>query len=204
MTEVIKVDVARPSPVALAQAAEVLAGGGLVVFPTETFYGIAADIDQAKALERLVALKGRDPHNPIGLIMPYSDTLNEVANEVPRTAWQLMAQHWPGPLTLVMTAKFGLHPLLVSASGGVGVRESPHKVARGLARALGGPITATSANLTGGQSVARVKSLNPAIAEGVDLILDAGVCKGTLASTVVDCTVDPPEVLRSGAIIISL
>lgn len=200
MPDLIAIDPKVPSPVGLAQAADILAGGGLVVFPTETLYGIAADINNAGALDRLAALKGRADKKPFPLILPYTSALDRLVSDIPAQAREFMDKHWPGALTLVLRAKPGLHPRLVSGEGKVGVRLSPHPVAGGLARALGGPITATSANLAGGDAPAKLAKLDKAIAQGVDVIIDAGPCVGGLPSTVVDCTTDPIKVLRQGAV----
>lgn len=200
MSKVITIDPANPSPVGLAQAAEALASGALVLCPTETLYGIAADVDNPAAIERLAGLKGRGDDKPFGLIIPHLSALDQLVREVPPSAQALMERHWPGPLTLVLLARPGLHPRLVSDPGKVGLRLSPHPVAGALARALGRAITATSANPAGAPAPARVEDIDPAIAAGVDIILDAGPCAGGPASTVVDCTSDPPEVLRPGAV----
>ena len=184
----------------LAEAAQVLSGGGLVIFPTETFYGIAADHKSAQALTRLAELKGRDQAKPVALILAQASEVEGLAATVSEQAKELMARHWPGPLTLVLAAKDGLDPSLVSANGGVGMRLSPHPVAAGLALALGRAITATSANLAGGPAVASVEDLDPQVAQGVDLILDAGECPGGMASTVVDARSDRVVVLRPGPV----
>lgn len=181
-------------------AARILLDGGLVIFPTETFYGIAADHTNADALSRLAELKGREEGKPMALILSQRSEVESLAAEVTAKAKEFMARHWPGPLTLVFEAKAGLDPRLVSADGGVGMRLSPHPVAAGLALALGRAITATSANPAGGPAVARVEDLDPQVADGVDLILDWGECPGGMASTVVDVRCDPPLILRPGPV----
>lgn len=195
----IALDPDRPEPAALARAADVLREGGLVVFPTETLYGIAADSQNQAALERLAALKGREADKPMALILSGAGEVQRIAELTP-AAIELMTTGWPGPLTLVLKALPGLHPALVSADGGVGARLSPHPVAAGLARALGRAITATSANPAGGPAPAAAADLDPAIAGGVDLILDAGPCAGGPPSTVADVRGDKPKLLRQGAV----
>ena len=128
----------------IVRAAEILRQGGLVVFPTETLYGIAAAWDQPRALERLAELKGRDASKPIALSAADAGQVDPLVKDVSELARGLMARFWPGPLTLVLTARAGLHPCLVSADGGVGVRVSSHPAAAGLSRALGRAVTATS------------------------------------------------------------
>ena len=196
----LSLDPAWPDPDLLAQAAECLARGGLVVFPTETLYGIAADYRNGGALQRLAGLKGRGDTKPFPLILCQAAELAALARDIPPPARGLMERHWPGPLTLVLAARAGLHPRLVSADGGVGVRVSPHPVAAGLARTLGRAITATSANLGGRPPASRVEGLDPELLKGVDLVLDAGPTPGGPASTVLDCRSWPPLVLRQGAV----
>ncbi|MFH1058111.1 MAG: L-threonylcarbamoyladenylate synthase [Pseudomonadota bacterium] len=196
----LELDPRQPDPVVLAQAAAVLAGGGVVAFPTETLYGLAVDYRNGVALQRLAALKGRDAAKPFPLILARAAEAGALAMAIPPQARALMARHWPGPLTLVLAARPGLHPRLVSAEGGVGLRLSPHPVAAGLARALGRAITATSANPGGRPAVSRAADLDPELVRGVDLVLDAGPTPGGPASTVLDCQEWPPRLLRAGAV----
>ncbi len=184
----------------LNQAVRLLAQGGLVVFPTETYYGIAAAADDHQALQRLVVLKARTPDKPMALIIGDRKQLTSIVESIPRLAKKLMDRFWPGPLTLILSARQELHPCLVSPDGGVGVRQSPHPTASRLALALGKPITATSANPTGEPPVTRTQDLHPAIRHGVDLVLDAGPTPGGPPSTLLDVRRHPPLTLRQGAI----
>ena len=195
----IHLDPRHPDPALLARAGEVLRQGGLVVFPTETFYGLAANTADPVALERLARLKGREANKAFGLILARSEEALDLAGQASPLAQELMARHWPGPLTLVLAARPGLHPSLV-LEGGVALRLSPHPVARGLARALGRAITATSANLAHGAPPRAIAELDPAIAEGVDMILDAGPTPGGPASTVADVRGKSARILRAGAV----
>ncbi|MCB2228930.1 MAG: threonylcarbamoyl-AMP synthase [Desulfarculaceae bacterium] len=199
MATVYKIDAERPDPALLARAAAVLAAGGLAVFPTETLYGLAADAANPAALKRLALLKGREQGKAFGLILARPEEAEMLSADVGPAARELMARHWPGPLTLVLAARPGLHPSLV-LEGGVAMRLSPHPVAAGLARALGRAVTATSANQAGGMAPASLGQLDPAIAEGVDLILDAGPTPGGPASTVADARGAKPKLLRAGAV----
>lgn len=190
----------RPPAGALERAAAALAAGGLVVVPTETFYGLAADTASPAGLERLARLKGRPEGKPFPLIIAGPEQLAALAQKPPAAARELMARHWPGPLTLVLAARPGLDPRLVSADGGVAVRVSPQPAARGLALALGRAITATSANPAGGPPAARVEELDPEVAAAAELILDAGPAPGGLASTILDVRREPPLLLRAGPV----
>ena len=157
------------------------------------------DHQNAFALDRLVALKNRSGQSPLALILSSAEEADRLAEPISPLARGLMTRHWPGPLTLVLAARPGLHSALVSADGGVGMRLSPHPVAAALARGLGRAITATSANLSGRPPAVRVEDLDPVIRRGVDLVLDGGPCPGGPASTVLDARGDPPKLLRAGA-----
>lgn len=195
----ITLDPLRPEPDLIRAAAGVLRRGGLVVLPTETLYGIAADHANPEALERLSALKGRTPDKPFGLILASAGEAEQLSAGVTPSARRLMQRHWPGPLTLILAARPGLHQSLVY-KGGVAMRLSPHPVAAHLAKALGRAITATSANPAGHPAPASVDQLHPSIAGGVDLILDAGPTPGGPPSTLADARREPPRVLRQGAV----
>ncbi len=203
MPSLITIDPQRPDPQALERAARVLEAGGLVAFPTETFYGIAADTASAQGLDRLARLKSRQADKPFPLILAEAGQLGALVEQVPELAAELMQRHWPGPLTLVMAARAGLHPRLVSAQGGVGVRVSPWACASGLARALGRAITATSANLAGGPPPRRAADLDPRLARALDLVLDGGPTPGGAPSTVLDVRCHPPLLLRPGPVAIT-
>ncbi|MCB2193337.1 MAG: threonylcarbamoyl-AMP synthase [Deltaproteobacteria bacterium] len=196
---VLALDPDHPSPVFLNWAAQELMDSGLVIYPTETLYGIAADAASPDALERLTALKGREPGKPFGLILTRPQEADSLAQEISPAARELMERHWPGPLTLVLQARDGLHPSLVH-QGGVAMRCSPHPVAAGLALALGRAITATSANLSGQPAPAKAADLDPVLVDGCEVLLDAGPTTGGPASTVVDARKSPLVVLRKGAI----
>jgi len=187
------------SAAGLERAAEVLRAGGLVAYPTETFYGVAADIWQPEALARLLALKGRAPLAPLPLILPSREHVATLVEHIPEAAQRLMDRHWPGPLTLVLPAREGLPEPLVGPHG-VGVRCSGNRVATELAGRLDAPLVATSANRTGeppAETVDQVAQHLP----GVDLAVDGGPSAGGSPSTVV--AVSPSgelKVLRQGAI----
>ncbi len=200
MSKTYIIDAHDPPEDVLHHAAQALRQGGLVVFPTETFYGIAADAQNPEGLEKLAKLKGREAEKPFPLIVSSVLQLAPLVGQIPAAAQKLIARYWPGPLTLVMNAKSGLHPRLLSKDNGVGVRVSPWPCAKGLAQALGRAITATSANLTGGAPARRIADLNPEVASAVDIILDCGATPGGQASTVLDVRVAPPLVLRQGPI----
>jgi L-threonylcarbamoyladenylate synthase len=198
-TVVARVDAERPEPTALARAAAVLRAGGLVAFPTETFYALGASARDPAAVRRVFHIKARMESKPLLVLVDSIAMAESLAREVTPRARELMARHWPGAVTLVLGARADLPSELTAGTGTIGVRLSPHPVARGLVGALGGPVTAPSANREGGAPPTRVADVLRAFDGLVDLVLDAGATAGGLASTVVDVTADP-RVLRQGAV----
>lgn len=200
-TEVIRVDPLRPAPSAIARAAEVLARGGLVVFPTETVYGLGALADDATAAARIFEAKGRPAYNPLIVHVADVDGARALASSWPESAGRLTRRCWPGPLTVVVPRDRAKVPDVIAAGGPtVAIRMPAHPVALAILRALKRPVAAPSAN--------RFQQLSPTTAahalkglDGrVDLVLDAGPCDHGIESTVVDCSGDAPTVLRHGAL----
>ena len=174
--------------------------GDLVIYPTETFYGIGADPFAAGALDKLFALKGREAAKTVALIAHDAAAAFALAREVPEAARTLAAAFWPGPLTLVMPARADLPAALAGRDGGVGVRVSSHPIARAIAAGLGRPITATSANPAGEPPAATVAAVRAAFGDKVKVILDGGTLAGGAPSTLVACDPAGWRILRAGAI----
>jgi L-threonylcarbamoyladenylate synthase len=200
VTEVARVDAADPGAESLARAAAVLRGGGLVAFPTETFYGLGAAATDAGAVRRIFHVKGRDETRPLLVLVDSPAMVEAVAVQVTAGARELMARHWPGALTLVLRARDDLPSELTAGTGTIGVRLSPHPVARGLVGALGEPVTAPSANRQGAPPAVTAAQVLAAFAGLIDLVVDGGATAGGPPSTVVDVTGDRPRVLRRGAV----
>ncbi len=182
------------------QAIEALRSGEVIVFPTETFYGLGANALDEDAVERVAVLKERDAKNPIALIISDLDMLKEVVANPPPIAERLMGVFWPGPLTLVLPAKKGLSPLLCNPNGGVGVRVSSHPIASALVRMLGHPLTATSANPSSAEPARTIAQAQTYFANRLRIFIDAGELKGQKGSTVVECHGDRYKVIREGEI----
>ena len=187
---------------AIAAAARALADGGVVCVPTETTYGLAADIESESGLARLLELKGRDPaKSPIALMAAHADQARALAETWPPLAARLADEHWPGPLTLVVPARHGLASCLVGPGGGVGVRVPGHHWPRALAGALGRPITATSANPHGEPAAATCAAAQAYFGDGVSVYLDAGTTRAGHASTIVAIDRDgQARLLRQGVL----
>ena len=184
----------------LAKALEALRSGEAIVFPTETLYGLGANAYDEEAVERVAALKGRDPNQPIPLIIADLNMLQEVVTEVSPIAKTLLTRFWPGPLTLVLPAKKGLASRLCNSRKGVGVRISSHPVAIALAKGLGCPITATSANPSGEEPAKTVAQARNYFSRDVKIFLDGGELSGRRGSTVVKIHRDGYNIVREGEI----
>jgi L-threonylcarbamoyladenylate synthase len=179
-------------------AAAALMRGGVVGFPTETFYGLAVDALNVEALEGLRALKGRG-EKAISLLVT-QDMLGALVAEISPRARALMAAHWPGALTLALPAAAGLPEALVS-DGCVAVRHSPHPVAQALLERFGFPITATSANPAGAPPPTTAGGVRAYFGDRC-VIVDGGETPGGLPSTLVRVRGEAVEVLRAGAVAI--
>lgn len=200
MALILKIDPANPESDLISQAVAVLKDGGVIAYPTETFYGLGVDATNEQAVERLFAVKGRDFKNPIPVVVGDIVHLNQVVNDVPPLAQELIARYWPGPLTLIFRATPSLPDRLTAGTGKIGIRISSHPIARLLAGKLGGPLTSTSANRSGQKECITVQEVMEKIGDDLDLIIDGGATPGGKGSTILDTTQDPPVVLRAGAI----
>jgi L-threonylcarbamoyladenylate synthase len=199
-TRTLAVDPARPEGPALDQAVAVLRGGGLVAFPTETFYGLGAAAGRAAAVRRILEVKGRPEGKALLVLVDSIAMVETVALEIPGRGRELMARHWPGALTLVLRARPEIPAAVTAGSGTVGVRLSPHPVAQALVRALGEPVTAPSANPSGLAPPTTAAEVLTHFAGRIELVLDGGATAGGAPSTVLDLTVDPPRLVRAGAV----
>jgi L-threonylcarbamoyladenylate synthase len=179
--------------------AEALRRGGVVAYPTETFYGLGALARDAAAVLRLSALKGRPEGKPLPLVAGSRAQVDEVA-ELDGPAARLADAFWPGPLTLVLPARGGLPPEIAAGTGTVGVRVSGSEVARALALAAGGALVSTSANPAAGPPPARLEDIHPALRAQLDAVLDAGPAPGGSPSTVVAVDGRGARLVREGAV----
>ena len=187
---VVRVSAACPRS-AVAEAARVVAAGGVVAFPTETVYGLGAQVDGQDALGKLFELKGRDRSKPIAVLLSRFDLVERFAREVSPLGRRLAAAFCPGPITLVLPGR---------SEGTVGVRVPDHEVALALIRACGGAIYATSANASGRPPARSAEDVVASFPTGVDLVLDAGPAPLGAPSTVVRVDRDRYTILRPGAI----
>jgi L-threonylcarbamoyladenylate synthase len=183
----------------VAVAAAALRRGSLVVYPTETFYGLGALATLPAALARLSAAKLRPAGKPLPLVAADAAMAFALWAEVSPGARRLADAFWPGPLTLVAKAARGL-PDPVTLGGAVGVRVPGGELARELSRRAGAPVISTSANPSGGPPPSSVEALDPELLSRIDLVLDGGETPGGLPSTVVEVGTGGPRLLRAGAV----
>jgi L-threonylcarbamoyladenylate synthase len=186
-------------PHALGQALAALRGGAPIAFPTDTVYGVGAAALDAAAVLRLYAVKQRPLTQAIPLLIADHADLAQVAVEVSPLALRL-ARLWPGALTLVLPAAAQLPDALLAGGTTVAVRLPDHAWLRGLIRALGMPLAATSANLHGGPDPRTAAEVLVQIGGALALVIDGGPTPGALPSTIVDCTGAQPRLLRAGAL----
>jgi len=193
-----------PEPGAVARAAGILLGGGLVVFPTDTLYGLAADPRHAGGVARVYHAKGRSTSHALPLIAGDVAQVEALAKALPAATRRLAGRFWPGPLTLIIDAAATMVSRVHGGTGRVAVRVPDQAVARALALQLGFPVVATSANRSGSPA-SRLAEIAAAALEGdVDLVLDSGPTAGGEPSTIVDARGGTPTLIRAGAIPFSL
>ncbi len=200
MPETIKIDPGDPDPRSIEKVLAVLKAGGVIAYPTETFYGLGADAKNEKAVDRIFSVKGRDFKKPIPVIIGPGQDLASLVSEIPQPALSLMKRFWPGPLTILFRAAPSINSRLTGGTGKIGIRLSSHPVAVGLAEAVRGPITATSANLSGQDECITADEVLASLGEKIDLVVDGGLSPGGKGSTIVDITVDPVRIIREGVI----
>jgi len=196
----LAVDPVSPSQEAIDRAVAVLRRGGLLAFPTDTLYALGADASSIRAVHRTFAAKGRPFAKPIPLLVADMEAAIRVAGDLPELARRLADRYWPGPLTLLLSPPPGLPALLAAGSGRLGLRIPAGRIARTILARFGRPVTGTSANRSGGGDPRNAEEVRRQLGRRIDLILDGGPVPLGMPSTVVDVAVDPPLVVREGAI----
>jgi L-threonylcarbamoyladenylate synthase len=180
-------------------AVQILRQEGILVFPTSGLYGLGADAFCAEAIHRVFAIKRRPTHQPLLVLLPGIHDMDRVVRTVPGYA-EVLLEMWPGGVTVIFEAGERVPSCLTGGTGKIGVRVPAHPVAKALVAQFGGPITGTSANLSGFPAAARVVDLGPEIRRQVEMVLDAGTLAGGPGSTIVDVTCWPVRVVREGAV----
>jgi L-threonylcarbamoyladenylate synthase len=199
-SQIIKINCDDPEPEIIKEAADIIRQGGVVAFPTRCLYGLGADAFDSAAVDRVIHIKQRPADNPILVLIDSQQRLKDLVIQIPPASEALMQAFWPGRLTLVFEAQKTLPHQLTAGSQKIGVRIPGHAVAFALVKQVGGPITGTSANISGHPGCHRVPDLDPQITTQVDMTLDGGMLERGVGSTVIDITVDPPRILREGQV----
>jgi L-threonylcarbamoyladenylate synthase len=184
----------------IAEAAGWLRRGGIVGFPTESFYGLGAAALDGTAVDRVFRVKGRPESKPLLVLVDSIPMAEALCAEIPDGAREMMTRFWPGPLTLVLRALAAVPVTVTAGTGTVGVRLPAHPVALALVAAAGTPVTAPSANPSGQEPPTTAQEVVRYFEGRVDIVLDGGPTAGGPGSTVADCTVWPPRVLRQGPV----
>jgi len=187
-------------PEAIAEAASVVRGGGLVAFPTETVYGLGANAFDPRAVARVFAAKRRPSFDPLIVHLAAAADLPRVASVVDSRVDRLAGRFWPGPLTLVLPKTDAVPEIVTSGLDTVGVRVPAHAAAHALLLAAGTPIAAPSANPFGYVSPTTAAHVVEQLGDAVDLVLDGGPCRVGVESTILSLAQDPPAILRPGGL----
>lgn len=187
MAERIEIHPEQPDPRTIERIAGILRDGGLVAYPTETFYGLGADAMNPAAVDRVFAAKGRDFRSPVGLVIGRIEDLDPLVAEIPAAGRLLMDAFWPGPLTLVLRLREGkgLSPLVTADLPTVALRVPAHPVAHALLAAFGGPVAAPSANPSGKVSPTRPEHVLEGLSGRIAAVVDGGACAVGVESTIV-------------------
>ena len=193
---ILEIDFEHPNPRHLRRAVDLLEAGGLIAYPTDTYFGIGCDLTSRKAIDKLYALKGRDRRKPLAFLCP---DLSDVAKyaQVTNFAYRTMKQLTPGAFTFILNATRQVPDIMQTKQKQVGIRVPDSEVARALARELGRPIVTTSATDRDGNVLVDAKDIKDELGHALDLILDSGVLQNE-PSTVVSLLQDQIEVLREG------
>ena len=202
LAEIIKIHHDSPEASLVKYAAEQIKAGQVLGMPTDTFYGLAADPLNLRAVERVYEIKSRSRHKPLSLLIESVDQAEDLARPLPKEFYDLARRFWPGPLTIIVRAASGL-PLKVTANtGNVALRIPSAKIPLAVIQAAGIPITATSANLSGASECTTAEQVRDQLQDRIAIIVDGGPSPREVASTIVDLSNgdDRWRVIREGAI----
>lgn len=199
--EILKINSAAPEPALISYAADRIRSGQVVGMPTDTFYGLAVDPLNLRAVDRVYDIKSRSRHKPLSLLIESVDQAEDLVHELSDDFYALAQKFWPGPLTVIVKASSRL-PLKVTANtGNVAIRVPDSAIALALVHAAGTPVTATSANLSGASECTTAESVRDQLGDRIPLIVDGGTTPRTVASTIVDLSDGVKwRVIREGAV----
>ncbi len=188
----------EPRVEVISAAVAALQRGEVIAFPTETLYGLGADALNSAAVDKVFQLKGRDAANPIPVLISDRGMLGTLVSDIPPLAEKLIAHFWPGPLTIIFPARLDIPRPLVNTAGGVGIRVTSQPIAGVLIKALGRPLTATSANPSGRPPARTAQEAKEYFSGQVDIFIDGGKLTSQSGSTVVEPVGDSLRIIRTG------
>lgn len=200
--EIVKINSQKPESSLIQYAADRIRAGQVLGMPTDTFYGLAADPFNLRAVDRVYEIKSRARHKPLSLLIASTDDAEELAQPLPDEFYALARRFWPGPLTIIVRASSRL-PLKVTANtGNVALRVPNSKIPLAVVQAARIPITATSANLSGASECTTAEAVRDQLQERISIIVDGGTSPREVASTIVDLTDEEARwrIMRDGAI----
>lgn len=200
MDSVLKINPGYVRSQLIYQAAKVIKNGGIIIYPTDTIYGLGCDAVNRNAVDRIFEIKHRNPKNPALVLVHNISMLRELIEDISPKTKILMKRFWPGPLTMLFKARKGIHPLLVSNNGKIGIRIPKNNYCLKLMKICRTPIVSTSANISGEKQPTEISDLIKMFSQKVDLIIDAGDNTSLLPSTVIDASEDKPILIREGAV----
>lgn len=203
-TKIIRMDSNNINSKIIAEAGDAIKAGKLVVFPTETVYGLGANACDGDAVKKIFAAKGRPQDNPLIAHIADFENISEIALEVPAAARKLAEKFWPGPMTLIMKKKPVISDITSAGLESIGIRMPSNAIARELIKAAGVPIAAPSANISGRPSPTDIERCVEDMNGKADYIIGGEQCTFGLESTVIDCTTNPICILRPGAITLEM
>ena len=198
--EILTIDVREPNPNDIDKVVDYLNNGEVIAYPTETIYGLGADVLNRKAVKRIFDLKARDYGLPISILVADLDMMREYVDHVPDEIIPLLRRFWPGPLTMLFPASSSFPKGLITNTGKVGIRISSNPIASAIVRKFGKPITTTSANLSDFPASLNVKHIKKYFGEKIPCIVDGGECEPSRGSTVVDVGAETMRIIREGVI----
>ena len=194
--KLIKINPKNPEADKIAIALDILSDGGTVIYPTDTVYGLAANIFHEKAVLDVYRMKKRSMDKPLSICLSKPEDIKNVAH-IDQRVETIIQKIIPGPYTLILNRKENVPAQITAGTGKIGVRIPDNLICRELSRDF--PITTTSANLSGHPSPKSAREAQKELDDQPDIIIDSGPCSGGISSTVVDLTVNPPNILREGA-----
>ena len=194
------IDSQRPETELVQEAADLLLQGGVVAFPTRCLYGLGAIAKDTKAVNRIFSIKQRSIEKPLPVLIENQLQLEDMVKNISPLGQYLIKKFWPGNLTLIFQALSGMPKGIVGKAEKIGIRQAQHPVARALIKAVGQPITGTSANIAGQPGCRQISTLNDNLISLINLILDAGPLVSGKGSTVLDISGKRAVIIRQGTV----